>query len=164
MVVAAMMATLSLSAQEAGDFAIGPHVTYRFKSQTYAPGIRVQYSLTDWLRVEAVGDYWLKKDNWEAFDAMVNVHGLFHVSQFFKIYPIAGVGYFQTKLNELDYTDPEYGVHVHFNGKTTNDLVGVGGLGLQLNFTDHFAMNVEMKYQYNVGNQYCATAGLLYIF
>ena len=43
-------------------------------------------------------------------------------------------------------------------------VVGVGGLGLQLNFTDHFAMNVEMKYQYNVGNQYCATAGLLYIF
>ena len=164
MVVAAMMATTSLKAQEAGDFAIGANATYSFKEQNFAPGVKFQYNFTDWLRAEVAGDYWLKKDNWEAYDAMLNVHGLISVAWYFKVYPIAGVGFFSTKLSPLDYMDPEYGVHVHFDGKTTNDMVGVFGLGLQVNFSEHFGLNVEGKYHVNVGNQFIGTAGLLFIF
>ena len=64
LVVVAMMATGSLKAQKTGDFAIGTNFTYSFKNQNYAPGIKVQYNFTDWLRAEVVGNYWLKKDNW----------------------------------------------------------------------------------------------------
>ena len=164
LVVVAMMATGSLKAQKTGDFAIGANFTYSLKSQNYAPGIKVQYNFTDWLRAEVEGNYWLKKDNWQAFDSMLNIHGFIHVSNFFKFYPIVGVGYFNTKWSELDFIDPDYGVHVRFDGKTTNDIVGVGGLGFQFNFTDHFAMSIEGKYQFNVGNQFCGIAGFLYIF
>lgn len=164
LVVAAMMATISLNAQIAGDFAIGANATYSFKDQNIAPGIKLQYNFTDWLRAEVAGDYWLKKDNWEAYDATLSVHGLIPAAWYFKAYPIAGVGFFSTKLSELDYMDSVYGVHVHFDGKTKNDLVGLFGLGLQLNFTDNFALNVEGKYQLNVGNQFIGTAGLLFIF
>ena len=164
MVVVAMMATLSLNAQITGDIAIGANVTYGVKDQNIAPGIKVQYSFTNWLRAEVAGDYWLKKDNWEAFDAMLNLHGVIHVTWYFKAYPIAGVGFFSNKWSVLDYMDPEYGVHVHFDGKTTNDVVGLGGLGFQFNFTDHFGLNLEGKYLFNVGNQFIGTAGLMFIF
>ena len=164
MVVAAMMATMSMNAQIAGDFVIGANATYSLKDKNFAPGIKVQYSFTNWLRAEVAGDYWLKKDNWEAYDAMLSLHGVYHAARYFKVYPIAGVGFFSSKWSALDYMDSEYGVHVHFDGKTTNDVVGVGGLGLQLNFTDHFGLNLEGKYQFNVGNQFVGTAGLLFIF
>ena len=164
MVVVAMMATLSLNAQITGDIAIGANVTYGVKDQNIAPGIKVQYSFTNWLRAEVAGDYWLKKDNREAFDVMLNLHGVFHTAWYFKWYPIAGVGLFSTKLSALDYMDPEYGVHVHFDGKTKSDVVGVLGLGAQFNFTDHFGLNLEGKYQFNVGNQFIGTAGLMFIF
>ena len=164
MVVAAMMVTMSMNAQIAGDFAIGANASYSIKDKNIAPGIKVQYSFTDWLRAEVAGDYWLKKDNREAFDAMLNLHGVIHAAWYLKYYPIAGIGFYSTKLSALDYMDPDYGVHVHFDGKTKSDLVGVAGIGVQVNFTDNFGLNVEGKYQFNVGNQFVGTAGLLFIF
>ena len=164
MAVVAMMATTNLNAQEAGDFAIGANATYSFKTQNFAPGIKLQYSFAKWLRAEVAGDLWLKKDNWQAYDVVFNLHGLIHASRAFKFYPIVGVGYYNTKLSALDFMDPDYGVHVHFDGKTMDDVVGIGGLGIQLNFSNHFAMNIEGKYLYNVSNQFCGTAGFLYIF
>ena len=163
-IVAVMISTMVINAQSSGDFAIGANATYGFKDQKIATGIKVQYNFTDWLRTEVAGDYWLKKGNWEAFDALINIHGLIPMTSFMKFYPIAGVGLFSVKLSELDYMDSDYRVHVHFDGKSENDLVGVGGLGLQFCFTNHIGMNIEGKYQFNVGNQFIGTVGLVYIF
>ena len=163
-VVALMMATISANAQQAGDFSVGANASYSFKTKSFAPGIRVQFNILRMLRAEIGGDLWTKKDNWQAYDAFFNLHLLIHVSEKFKIYPLAGVGYINTKEDGKDYKDEVYNVHVNLPEKTRDNAFGNAGLGLQLNFTPHFGAFAEGKYQFKDNDQFCASFGLVYIF
>lgn len=157
-----MMATMSAKAQEAGDFAIGANATYNFKTESVAPGLKLQYNIFRMLRAEITGDYWTKKDRTQSIDAFFNLHLLIHASNVFKIYPIAGIGYINTKTDGLEYTID--GVNVHVPEKKRDNVMGNAGLGLQVNFSRHFAFGVEGKYQFKDDDQFCASAGLIYIF
>jgi hypothetical protein len=163
-VVAVMMATMSANAQQAGDFSVGANVSYSFKTESFAPGIRVQYNILRMLRAEIGGDYWLKKDLWQAYDAFFNLHLLIHASEMFKIYPFAGVGYINTKVDGQDYKDEVYNVHVNVPEKVRDNAFGNVGLGIQMNFTPHLGAFVEGKYQFKDDDQFCTSFGLVYIF
>jgi hypothetical protein len=163
-VVAVMMATMSANAQQAGDFSVGANASYSFKTESFAPGIRVQYNILRMLRAEIGGDYWLKKDLWQSYDAFLNLHLLIHASKAFKVYPFAGIGYVNTKVDGQNYTDEVHKVHVVVPEKVRDNVFGNVGVGIQVNFTSHFGAFAEGKYQFKDDDRVCASLGLMYIF
>lgn len=163
-VVAAMMATMSANAQQAGDFSVGANASYSFKTESFAPGIRVQYNILRMLRAEIGGDYWLKKDLWQSYDAFFNLHLLIHASEVFKVYPFAGIGYVNTKVDGQDYKDDVHNVHVVVPEKVRDNVFGNAGIGIQVNFTHHFGAFAEGKYQFKDDDRFCASLGLVCIF
>lgn len=125
-------------AQKKGDFAIGvnlgvaPNLEKDLSVTNFGLGLKVQYNITNPIRLEAGGDYWFRNNLNDMADAYVNFNYLFNVGNRFKLYPLVGVGY------------AKYGIKDHHkNGVLVN--VGVGG---EFPFTSHFSAGVEVKYQY----------------
>ena len=161
-VVAAMMATMSAKAQDAGKFAVGVNGTYSFKTESFAPGLKFQYRILRNLRVELAGDLWSKKDLTKSVDVFFNIHLLLHPSEVFKVYPLLGIGYINTKTDSSEYTID--GVHVFNPEKSRDNVMGNAGLGIQINASKHVAFSVEGKYQFKDDSQLCSSLGLIYIF
>ena len=161
-VITAMVVTMSAKAQEAGDFAVGVNGTYSFKTESFAPGLKFQYSILRILRAELAADIWSKKDMNKSFDAFFNLHLLLHASNIFKVYPIAGIGYINTKTDGQEYTVD--GVHVVIPEKIRDNVMGNAGLGIQVNASNHIAFSLEGKYQFKDDSQFCSTIGFTYIF
>ncbi|MDR1779440.1 MAG: hypothetical protein LBR50_01750 [Tannerella sp.] len=93
LMIAAMAITVSVSAQEKGDKAIGASL-YLGTGDSYSRigvGGKFRYNIFDRLRAEAQGTFYLPKYNVSLLDASVNGHYLFG-GESFTFYPLAGVG------------------------------------------------------------------------
>ena len=155
-------------AQEKGTFAVGAEAAYGSSSgfKRLAAGIKAQYNFTDPIRGEVGATYWMKKDHNTAFDVYANAHYLLKITDQFKVYPLAGVGYESSKSE--DFTES-----VTVNGMTTTVLVPevtstdvffTGGAGIQYDMTENFGFNAEYRFQTNVGSRSMFAAGIFYRF
>ncbi len=98
----ALMST-SLFAQ-VGTSYVGVNANYCLKS-SYKPfgiGVKFQHEFMTNVRGEASFNYFFKKEHATLFDVNINGHYLLHVTDGFTIYPLAGVGYVNQKIEGFD--------------------------------------------------------------
>lgn len=128
------MSTVFAFGQSKGDVAIGGNLLYGAKSNytNFGIGAKMQWSVTDNIRIEPGANYFFKKDYVSMYDVNINAHYLFPVADRFKLYPLAGIVFVGVKLDGFD-TDTNMG----FN---------LGG-GAEYALTERLSMNFEAKYQ-----------------
>lgn len=146
-VFAMVMALMSLGAwAQQGQAAAGinlnvtPCLEKGASLTNFGIAAKFQYNFLDALRGEVQAAYDFKSKGCSVFTGAVNFHYLFKLGNSFKLYPIAGVGYGNVKesWNDGDVTIS------HSTGKF---LVNAG-LGGEFDISNHFAICLEVKYQY----------------
>ena len=134
-------------AQEKGDVFAGAQLSYGFDMKKPAIGVKGLYHLTDQFRVDAGVDFWLEKHT--PFVFSVNANYLIDIVENFKVYPIAGIGYYDTTKDVF---------------KNGNFLVNLGA-GAQYNINDKIGVYVEPKYMIVKDNgQFYVSLGAIYKF
>lgn len=162
--LALVIAAVSICAfAQKGQKAVGVNLSYGSEIKNLGIGLKGQYNFTDALRSELSFDYFLKKDGVTFWDANLNLHYLFELSERAKVYPLAGITYGHTsvKWDDADYYD------VHVNGGSASDgKIGFNaGGGIQYDISDNLFVNAELKYQYiDHFDQLVVSVGLGYKF
>ncbi|MDY5320754.1 MAG: outer membrane beta-barrel protein [Prevotella sp.] len=146
------LVSLNASAQK-GEQNIGAHVLYGTDVKNIGLGAKYQYNVTDAIRLEAVGDYYLKKDGFSMFDINLNGHYLFPVSDKVTLYPLVGINYTSWKQDDVfglgdngsdDYYEYESADNPSMSGSSIG--LNIGG-GVQYKLTNHIRIGAELKYQ-----------------
>ena len=103
-------------------------------------GARLQYSVTDLIRVAADFNYGFQDKRLSTFDATANVNFMVPVSPGFYVYPLAGLGYgnIHTSFSTWDAEYSDNAGRFVFN-------IGLGG---EYEFSPNFAAGLEFKYRY----------------
>lgn len=130
-----------------GDLAAGANVSYGTKDgfSNFGIGAKLQYNLTDAIRIEPSATYFLKKDYINMWDVNLNAHYLFPVADQFTVYPLAGVGLVGIKA---EYDGFEYDGYEIEGASASETKIGFNlGIGGQYWMTENFALNLEAKYQ-----------------
>lgn len=139
----AMLVSIGAFAQK-GEKNVGAHVLYGTDAKNIGLGVKYQQNITDIIRLEAVGDYYLKTDGFTMFDVNVNGHYLFPLSDKVTAYPLVGINYTHWKQDwEVEYD----GIEMDFGGfKDSSIGLNIGG-GIQYKLTDKIRIGAELKYQ-----------------
>lgn len=138
------LVTLGASAQK-GEQNVGAHVLYGTDAGNIGFGVKYQNSITDAIRLEAVGDYYLKTDGFSMFDVNVNGHYLFPLSDKFTVYPLVGINYTSWKQENAVSFGEKY-KDDNIDIKDTSIGLNIGG-GIQYKLTDKIRIGAELKYQ-----------------
>lgn len=140
------LVSLNASAQK-GEQNIGAHVLYGTDAKNIGFGAKYQYNVTDAIRLEAVGDYYLKKEGFSMFDINLNAHYLFPISDKVTLYPLVGINY--TSWKQDDFIDlGDYESDGESNGDISGSSIGLNiGGGVQYKLTNHIRIGAELKYQ-----------------
>ena len=152
MTLCVALIALGASAQEKGEQSIGAHVLYGTDVGNIGFGVKYQNCITDAIRLEAVGDYYLKTDGFSMFDVNVNGHYLFPLSDKVTVYPLVGINYTNWKQTVLTFGEEdedlqEYlGVSGDVEVKDSGIGLNIGG-GIQYKLTDKISIGAELKYQ-----------------
>ena len=144
MTLCVALVTLSASAQK-GENSIGVHALYGTDAGNIGFGVKYQNSITDAIRLEAVGDYYLKTDGFSMFDVNVNGHYLFPLSDKFTVYPLVGINYTSWKQESFISFGEEHSDY-DIDIKDTSIGLNIGG-GIQYKLTDKIRIGAELKYQ-----------------
>lgn len=136
--------SLNVSAQK-GEQNIGAHVLYGTDATNIGLGLKYQMNVTDAIRLEAVGDYYLKKDGFSMYDVNLNGHYLFPLSTKWTVYPLVGVNYTHWSSGSIDF---ETGIDETTTVDIKDSSIGlnVGG-GIQYQLSDKIRVGAELKYQ-----------------
>lgn len=146
------LVSLNASAQK-DEQNIGAHVLYGTDAKNIGLGVKYQRNVTDAIRLEAVGDYYLKSDGFTMFDVNVNGHYLFPIVDKVTAYPLVGINYTHWKQDgfvTFDYEDQEEWWYENggTDGETKDSSIGLNiGGGVQYQLTDKIRIGVELKYQ-----------------
>ena len=143
MTLCVALITLGASAQK-GEQNIGAHVLYGTDASNIGLGVKYQNNITDAIRLEAVGDYYLKTDGFSMFDVNVNGHYLFPLSDKVTVYPLVGINYTSWKQEALIDNDDDDDEDWSF--KKSGIGINIGG-GIQYKLTDKIRIGAELKYQ-----------------
>ena len=145
MTLCVALITLGASAQK-GEQNIGAHVLYGTDASNIGLGVKYQNNITDAIRLEAVGDYYLKTDGFSMFDVNVNGHYLFPLSDKVTVYPLVGINYTSWKQEvSIPYSE-DYEPGIDLDIKDTSIGLNIGG-GVQYKLTDKIRIGAELKYQ-----------------
>ena len=140
-------------AQRAGDTALGLNLNYASET-SFGMGTRLQYNLTDNVRIEPEFNYYFKHDYCSFWDLGANVSYLIPVASDVTIYPMAGLGYMHGKA-DLD------GLAEYNEGKFQAKI----GAGVEFKLLPTTKLIIEPKYQFNdFKDQFIITAGVAYCF
>ena len=140
MTLCVALITLGASAQK-GEQNVGAHVLYGTDAGNIGFGVKYQKNITDAIRLEAVGDYYLKSDGVSMFDVDINGHYLFPLSDKITAYPLVGINYTDWKEDRyIEVTD------VEFEYASVGFGLNLGG-GIQYKLTDKIRIGAELKYQ-----------------
>ncbi len=162
-----VMGAFSASAQEKGDVAVGVNLGFAPCLQKGASltnfdlGAKVQYNLTDPLRLEAAFDYGFKAKGVDVLTVGINAHYLFGLSEKLHVYPLVGVGYGHLGGGvSLGYDGPgmdyylsrsesfDYPEDMDMGGGSASKFYFNVGVGGEYAISSHLAVNLEIKYQY----------------
>ena len=165
MIAVMMVVALTVNAQnEPGKMAIGANLNYGMHKdyKNIGFGAKFQYNITDAIRGEASGNYFLKKDYMNVWDVNLNFHYLIPVGESCKIYPLVGVTLMGVKVEVPSFT---YEGITYGGGSASDTSVGVNaGAGIEYYLSESFKLNLEAKYQYtkncdwpviSIGAAYC---------
>ena len=142
MTLCVALITLGASAQK-GEQNVGAHVLYGTDASNIGLGVKYQNNITDAIRLEAVGDYYLKTDGFSMFDVNVNGHYLFPLSDKVTVYPLVGINYTSWKQESfISYGEEHGGLDI----KDSSIGLNIGG-GIQYKLTDKIRIGAELKYQ-----------------
>ncbi len=140
--------------QSAGDMAIGVNLSYGFKDHfnTTGLGAKMQWGLTDAIRLEPSATYFFEKNNVNLWDVNFNAHYLVPVAEKFYIYPLAGVSLLGVSYDASGVDgDTKFGINL--------------GAGAETPLTDRLSLNLELKYQIvSDWNRPVLSLGLAYKF
>lgn len=154
LLVCLCVCVMSASAQQ-GDQKIGAQFLYGNETNV-GLGLKYRYNITDRVRVEPAFDYFFKHDHVSAWDLMANFHYLFPVADQFKLYPVAGLGYFRAKGHGSDF-----GGENHSDGRLA---VNLGG-GVDLKVSSNLTLDLQLKYQINdLADQLVLSIGASFAF
>ena len=157
----AVLVSVGAFAQK-GEQNIGAHVLYGTDMKNIGIGAKYQRNVTDAIRLEVVGDYYLKTDGFTMFDVNVNGHYLFPLSDKVIAYPLVGVNYTSWK-QEFEWDEEDiYYLDVLSESKASSIGLNIGG-GIQYKLTDKIRIGAELKYQTISGfNTAVIGAGITY--
>lgn len=151
LVLCVALVSLSASAQK-GEHNIGAQVLYGTDASNFGIGVKYQYNITDAIRLEAVGDYYLETDGFSMFDVNLNGNYLFHFSKF-TVYPLVGINFTHWKQDNIFGVPEDYeGMYEdeleNFDKDAKDSSIGLNiGGGVQYNLTSKFRIGAEIKYQ-----------------
>lgn len=145
--------------------AVGLNLNYGSEISNLGFGAKFQYGITDAIRIEPSFNYYLEKESKGLWDASVNVHYLFDVAEQIKFYPLAGLGYANSKNEgwsvDLDGDDDAEMSESYESGEFIVNL----GVGAEYLLTEKLAIGAELKYQIiNNFNQVVFGIGATYRF
>jgi len=132
----------NLSAQVKGDFAIGANLSALAYNNSYLDklymnyglGPKVQFNISDPLRLEAALTYFVPKDYVSILDLTINAHYIFVLSDRLNFYPLLGAGTYGI-IADYDEVDIDY------------DVCANVGVGLDLFLSESIILNFEVKYK-----------------
>ncbi|MBE6288248.1 MAG: porin family protein [Mediterranea massiliensis] len=130
-----------------GDMAAGVNVAYGTKDgfSNFGIGAKLQYNLTDALRIEPSATYFFKKDFVSMWDANVNLHYLISIAEKFSVYPLAGISLVGVKAEVDGFSFGGYEIE---GASASETKFGANlGAGAQYWLTETFALNFDFKYQ-----------------
>ena len=169
---------LCASAQEKGDFAFGlnfgvaPCLESGASLTNLGIGAKLQYNVSDPVRLEAAFDYGFKDKGFDIMTVGINGHYIFKVGEKFNIYPLVGVGYarlgYSLDMGSFDYDDDLWANNSRYgyyddddNDDDDMDLEDMtssaskfyfnAGVGAEYALSNKFSIGVEAKYQYMKG-------------
>lgn len=147
--------SMSLSAQEKGQWAVGANFVYGHEDliSNYGFGVKGQVNVSSPVRLEANYMSFFKKNHVKIWSLGVNVHYLFHITEDLTLYPLSGLGYLEAK--NTYYSKTKYGSDIAFY---------LGG-GLDYKLAENLFGNVELKYEgADDWNRILISAGVSYRF
>lgn len=100
-------------------------------------GVKFQYQPISLLRLEAAVDFGIKDKACSTITAMANAHFMIPVADSFYLYPLAGLGYGNLKVDVGNNVNASYDKFA-FNV----------GIGAEYEITNSFGLNFEFKYRY----------------
>lgn len=147
----AVMAIMSLGAwAQQGQAAVGinlnvsPCLEKGASLTNFGLAAKFQYNLLDALRGEVQAAYDFKSKGFSVFTGALNFHYLFNIGDKFKLYPIAGIGYGNVKYSESE----TYEGHKFSVSESEGKFLVNAGVGGEIDINRHFAVSLEVKYQY----------------
>lgn len=156
MAIAAAFISVASFAQS-GSWSVGLNIGYGTDIQKPFLGGRVMYGINDAFDVAGSFNYYFKDKYGEDltmkwWDINADVHWNAFRGEKYKLYPLAGLTYMQAKASYegISDSDGKFGVNL-----------GIGG---SYDFTDNFAVGVELKAQIINGTQFVPMASLMYKF
>lgn len=170
-----MLLAVSSQAQEKGDFAVGLKAGATFTkvefdnwdvdetTTQFGIGAFGQYSFSKHWRAELEGVYHPMKDHISDFTLGINIHYLFNLGEYLKIYPI--LGFAVAFAHSETFTETDKGSTITVEGDDTTDSGIQLGAGLQYNISGNWFISGEYKYQPGIfGDSHVAMAGIGYRF
>ena len=178
MIAAFVVAGLTANAQnEAGKMAAGVNVSYGMHKdyKNFGFGAKFQYNITDAIRGEASGNYFLKKDHCTMWDANINFHYVIPISEGLNVYPLVGATLVGVKVDVDGAIDSGYDAAWKLAHKVAADEVGGSssetkfgfnaGAGIEYFISPNLKVNAEVKYQYVKDfDRPVISAGIAYVF
>lgn len=119
-----------------GDMALGVQMSHASSANQLGLGVKFQCELVDAFRIEPSFNYYFENANWSAWDVNVNLHYVINVVNKFDVYPLAGIGYSNWKLDlgsDTSYNQDRFAFNL--------------GAGAEFDISDRIALTAELRYQ-----------------
>lgn len=160
------------------NLGVAPSLESGMSVTNFQLGAKFQYGITDAIRGEFDLEYGFKAKGISVFDVTANVHYLIDVTDKFRVYPLAGIGYASLKqswggsnMSFEDYLDAAGmkdtwdmlpgSMQEEIEEEFEEEMAGVKessasvsrfvfniGVGGEYDLTDNLVLNLEIKYQY----------------
>jgi outer membrane protein X len=140
------MISVTAKAQEKGDLTVGVNAALGLGNDytNFGLGAKLQYNVTNPVRVEAAFNYFPPKDMLSMWDLGLNGHYMIQLNEKITLYPLAGVAVLGSKIDLgplaalMDDDDT--------SSSSSSDFgVNLGG-GIDLKLSEQLFFNVQLKY------------------
>lgn len=148
-VLMSMMLCMAGNAMAQKDIkAVGVHLNYGTKIESFSLGVKFQQNITNEIRLEPSMNYYFANKGIDMLDVNFNVHYLFPMASNIRLYPLVGLTFERWDV-----------------GKIKNRLGVNMGAGAEFDIADNWMMNFELKQKLvKKYNQSVFSVGLSYMF